>query len=78
MTFVMAGSDIPGLTWAYGRVPTEAGEVDGIVIDYYTQALIPGAHGKGLRYGLLWFHADAFRARRLRVNKRFSSARRRE
>ena len=39
VTFVMAGSDIPGLTWAYGRIPTEAGETDGIVIDYYTQAL---------------------------------------
>ena len=39
VTFVMAGSDIPGLTWAYGRIPTEAGEDDGIVIDYYTQAL---------------------------------------
>ena len=39
VTFVMAGSDIPGLTWAYGRILTEAGEVDGVVIDYYTQAL---------------------------------------
>lgn len=39
VTFVMAGSYIPGLTWAYGRIPTEAGEADGIVIDYYTQAL---------------------------------------
>lgn len=39
VTFVMAGSDIPGLTWVYGRIPTEAGEADGIVIDYYTQAL---------------------------------------
>ena len=39
VTFVMAGSDIPGLTWAYGRISTEAGEADGIVIDYYTQAL---------------------------------------
>lgn len=39
VTFVMAGSDIPGLTWAYGRIPTKAGEADGIVIDYYTQAL---------------------------------------
>ena len=39
VTFVMAGSDIPGLTWAYGRIPTEAGEADGIVIDYYTQTL---------------------------------------
>lgn len=39
VTFVMADSDIPGLTWAYGRIPTEAGEADGIVIDYYTQAL---------------------------------------
>ena len=39
VTFVMAGSAIPGLTWAYGRIPTEAGEVDGVIIDYYTQAL---------------------------------------
>lgn len=39
VTFVMAGSDIPGLTWVYGRISTEAGEADGIVIDYYTQAL---------------------------------------
>ena len=39
VTFVMAGSDIPGPTCAYGRIPTEAGEADGIVIDYYTQAL---------------------------------------
>ena len=39
VTFVMAGSDIPGLTWAYGKIPTEAGEAEGIVIDYYTQAL---------------------------------------
>ena len=52
VTFVMAGSDIPGLTWAYGRIPTEAGEVDGIVIDYYTQALnlVPTEKGFNMDY----------------------------
>ena len=52
MTFVMAGSDIPGLTWAYGRIPTEAGEVDGVVIDYYTQALnlVPTEKGFDMDY----------------------------
>ena len=52
VTFVMAGSDIPGLTWAYGRIPTEAGEVDGIVIDYYTQALnlVPTEKGFDMDY----------------------------
>ena len=51
-TFVMAGSDIPGLTWAYGRIPTEAGEADGIVIDYYTQALnlVPTEKGFDMDY----------------------------
>lgn len=52
VTFVMAGSDIPGLTWAYGRIPTEAGEADGIVIDYYTQALnlVPTEKGFDMDY----------------------------
>ena len=52
VTFVMAGSDIPGLTWAYGRIPTETGEVDGIVIDYYTQALnlVPTEKGFDMDY----------------------------
>lgn len=52
VTFVMAGSDIPGLTWAYGRIPTEAGEVDSIVIDYYTQALnlVPTEKGFDMDY----------------------------
>ena len=52
VTFVMAGSDIPGLTWAYGRIPTEAGETDGIVIDYYTQALnlVPTEKGFDMDY----------------------------
>lgn len=52
VTFVMANSDIPGLTWAYGRIPTEAGEVDGIVIDYYTQALnlVPTEKGFDVDY----------------------------
>ena len=47
VTFVMAGSDIPGLTWAYGRIHTETGEADGIVIDYYTQALNLASTEKG-------------------------------
>ena len=52
VTFVMADSDIPGLTWAYGKVPTEAGEVDGVVIDYYTQALnlVPTEKGFDMDY----------------------------
>ena len=52
VTFVMAGSDIPGLTWAYGRIPTETGEVDGVVIDYYTQALnlVPTEKGFDMDY----------------------------
>ena len=52
VTFVMAGSDIPGLTWAYGRIPTKAGEADGIVIDYYTQALnlVPTEKGFDMDY----------------------------
>ena len=52
VTFVMAGSDIPGPTCAYGRIPTEAGEVDGVVIDYYTQALnlVPTEKGFDMDY----------------------------
>ena len=52
VTFVMAGSDIPGLTWGYGRIPTEAGEVDGVIIDYYTQALnlVPTEKGFDMDY----------------------------
>lgn len=37
--FVMAGADIPGLVWTYGKVPTDAGELDGVIIDYYGQPL---------------------------------------
>ena len=50
--FVIAGADIPGLTWAFGKVPTEAGEVDGIVIDYYTQTLniVPTEKGFEMDY----------------------------
>ena len=52
VTFVMAGADIPGLTWAYGKIPTEAGEVDGVIIDYYTQALnlVPTETGFDMDY----------------------------
>ena len=50
--FVMAGADIPGLTWAYGKVPAEAGEVDGVIIDYYTQTLrlVPTEKGFDMDY----------------------------
>lgn len=37
--FVMAGADIPSLAWTYGKVPTDAGELDGVIIDYYGQPL---------------------------------------
>ena len=37
--FVMAGANIPSLTWSYGKVPTDAGELDGVIIDYYGQPL---------------------------------------
>lgn len=49
---VIAGADIPGLTWAFGKGPTEAGEVDGIVINYYTQALyiVPTEKGCDMDY----------------------------
>ena len=52
VTFVMAGSDIPGLTWAYGRVPAAAGETDGVVIDYYMQTLnlVPTETGFDMDY----------------------------
>ena len=49
---VIAGADIPGLTWVFGKAPTEAGEVDGIVINYYTQALyiVPTEKGCDMDY----------------------------
>lgn len=52
VAFVMAGANIPGLTWAYGKVPTDAGEADGVVIDYYTQALnlVPTEKGFDVDY----------------------------
>ena len=59
VTFVMAGANIPGLTWAYGKVPTDAGEADGVVMDYYTQALnlVPTAQGFDMDYfGSMMMH----------------------
>ena len=49
---VIAGADIPGLTWVFGKAPTEACEVDGIVINYYTQALyiVPTEKGCDMDY----------------------------
>ena len=37
VAFVMAGANIPGLTWAYGKVPTDAGEADGVVKAIYVE-----------------------------------------
>ena len=50
--FVMAGADIPGLTWTYGKVTTIAGELDGVIIDYYGQTLylIPTEKGFDMNY----------------------------
>ncbi len=50
--FVIAGTDIPGLTWVCGKVPAQAGETDGIVIDYCTQALnlVPTEKGFDVDY----------------------------
>ena len=59
VAFVMAGANIPGLTWAYGKVPTDAGEADGVVMDYYTQALnlVPTALGFDMDYfGSMMMH----------------------
>ena len=59
VAFVMAGANIPGLTWAYGKVLTDAGEADGVVIDYYTQALnlVPTAQGFDMDYfGSMMMH----------------------
>ena len=57
--FVMAGADIPGLTWVYGKVPTDAGELDGVILDYYGQALylVPTEKGFDMDYfGSLVMH----------------------
>lgn len=50
--FVMAGADIPGLTWTYGKVTTIVGELDGVVIDYYGQTLylVPTEKGFDMNY----------------------------
>ena len=50
--FVMAGVDIPGLVWTYGKVPTDAGELDGVIIDYYGQPLylVPTDSGFDMDY----------------------------
>ena len=50
--FVMAGADIPGLVWTYGKVPTDAGELDGVIIDYYGQPLylVPTDSGFDMDY----------------------------
>ena len=59
--FVMAGADIPGLTWVYGKVPTDAGELDGVILDYYGQALylVPMEKGFDMDYfGSMLMHFE--------------------
>ena len=59
--FVMAGADIPGLTWVYGKVPTDAGELDGVILDYYGQALylMPTEKGFDMDYfGSMLMHFE--------------------
>ena len=41
-----------GLVWTYGKVPTDAGELDGVIIDYYGQPLylVPTDSGFDMDY----------------------------
>ena len=57
--FVMAGANIPSLTWRYGKVPTDSGEADGIVIAYPGQLLylVPTEQGFDMDYfGTMLMH----------------------
>ncbi len=57
--FVMAGANIPSLTWSYGKVPTDSGEADGIVIAYPGQTLylVPTEQGFDMDYfGTMLMH----------------------
>ena len=47
--FVMAGANIPSLTWSYGKVPTDSGRGrTALSIDISRPAAVPCAHGAGL------------------------------
>lgn len=46
--FVMAGAEIPGLTWMTGIIATEESDVEGFIIDYYTTPLNVAPTEKGL------------------------------
>ena len=50
--FVMAGAEIPGLTWTTGAIATEEGDVEGFIIDYYTSPLnaVPAEKGLDMDY----------------------------
>ena len=37
--FVMVGTSVPGLTWTQGTVPTDAGEAEAFLVDYYGNTL---------------------------------------
>lgn len=59
LNFVMAGVEVAGLTWTYGKVPAQEGEVDGVIVDYYTQMLnlVPTQEGFDMDYfGTMTIH----------------------
>lgn len=37
--FVIAGTALPTLKWAYGKVPANGGEIDGMIFDFSGQPL---------------------------------------
>ena len=59
LNFVIAGVEVAGLTWTYGKVPAQEGEVDGVIVDYYTQMLnlVPTQEGFDMDYfGTMTIH----------------------
>ena len=60
--FMMAGAEIPGLTWTTGMIATEAGNVEGFLLDYYTDKLnvVPTEKGLDMYYfGSMLMHFAA-------------------
>lgn len=60
--FMMAGAEIPGLTWTTGMIATEAGNVEGFLLDYYTDKLnvVPTEKGLDMDYfGSMLMHFAA-------------------
>ena len=60
--FVMAGAEIPGLTWTTGIITTGEGAAEGFLIDYYTTPLnvVPTEKGLDMDYfGSMLMHFAA-------------------